>query len=307
MSSYDQVGVKEDVSDIITNITPMKTPFQAVIGSEGIHQRVHQWQEDSLLAASATNAAIEGADAPTAVQQATVMRQNNTQILTKTAKVTGTANVTETYGRDREMAYQLGMRSSELKRDFESSLVGVNQAAVVGSDGVARSMGSYGSMVDSTVTFHLTAANTGSLGGTGGVAAALYEDAIITTAQQLYIDGADPDTLMLKPADKVIVSSWKSGGAVARTQYVDNADKRISNTVDVYESDFGPLKIVMNRLLLTSTALIFQPSMWKKLVLRNWQRETLAKTGDSTNVQILGEFSLKHRNFKASGLITNLT
>jgi len=308
MSSYDQVGVKEDISDIITNISPTKTPFQTMIGSEGVHQRTHQWQEDSLIAAGA-NAAVEGADAPTAVQNATVMRSNTTQILTKTAKVTGTADVTKTYGRDRELAYQLGMRSAELKRDLEYAMVGVNAAAVVGSDGVARSMASYGAMVDSTVDWVVNGANAGAFGGSTTTPAALYEQAVLNVAQQLYIDGADPDTLMVKPADKVIVSSWKSGGGanLTRTNFVDNAAKTIVNSVDVYESDFGDLRVVMNRFQLVSTALVFEPSMWKKLVLRNWFRETLAKTGDSTNVQIVGEFSLKHRNFKASGLISNLT
>lgn len=310
MSSYDQVGVKEDVSDIITNISPTKTPFQTMIGSEGVHQRTHQWQEDSLIAA-AQNAVAEGADAPAAVQNATVMRSNTTQILTKTAKVTGTADVTKTYGRDKEMAYQLKMRSAELKRDFEVSLVGVSQAEVVGSDGVARKMASYDQMIDSTVNFWVTAAGTGSLGGSGGVAASLYEQAVLTTQQQLYIDGADPDILMVKPADKVIVGNWQTGtsagGVVARTKMIDGDSKKLVNVVDVYESPFGDLKVVMNRFQLTSEALLFEPSMWKKLVLRNWFRKTLAVTGDSTNVQILGEFSLKHRNFKASGVISNLS
>jgi hypothetical protein len=33
----------------------------------------------------------------------------------------------------------------------------------------------------------------------------------------------------------------------------------------------------------------------------------LAKVGDSTQVMLVGEFSLKHKNFQASGAITNLT
>lgn len=307
MSSYDQVGVKEDISDIITNISPTKTPFQTMIGSESIHQRLHQWQEDSLISASASNAAVEGATAPAAVQNATVMRSNNTQILTKTADVTGTADVTKTYGRDKELAYQLSLRSAELKRDFEASLVGVVQSAVAGSDGVARQFASYGAMIDSTVDFYVSGTNTGTLGGSTGTASPLFEQAVLTLSQQLFNDGAEPNTLMVKPGDKVVVSSWKSGGSVTRTNFVENDSKRLVNVVDAYESPFGDLKVVMNRFQLASTALVFEPSMWKKLTLRNWFRKTLAITGDSTQVQILGEFSLKHRNFKASGIISNLS
>ena len=75
----------------------------------------------------------------------------------------------------------------------------------------------------------------------------------------------------------------------------------------------GPLKVVMNRFIRganagdsTSDAFLFEGAMWKKCVLRNWFQQTLAIVGDSKQVQIVGEFSLKHKNQKASGIISNL-
>ena len=59
-TSYDQVGLAEDVSDIITDITPTDTPFFSMIKSEKVSARVFEWQEDSL-AAAANNAQVEGA------------------------------------------------------------------------------------------------------------------------------------------------------------------------------------------------------------------------------------------------------
>jgi hypothetical protein len=91
---------------------------------------------------------------------------------------------------------------------------------------------------------------------------------------------------------------------------VENGDKTVTNVVDVYESPFGRIKVVLNRFQTPTGAgscLLFESTMWKKLVLRNWFRQTLAKTGDSTQVQLVGEFSLKHRNFGASGAIVNCT
>ena len=309
MKTYDQIGRKEDISDIITNISPTKTPFQSMIGSEGIHNILHQWQEDSLIAASSSNAAVEGADAPSAVQNATVMRNNTTQIFTKTAKVSGTADVVKTYGRDRELAYQLSLRSAELKRDFESSLVGVNAAAVTGSDSVARSFASYLAQLDNTAVWTMNSTG-GALNTviTNQSAGTITEQAVKTVAQQLYINGVEPDTIMVKPADALVESSWQDGqGQYSRTKMVDNGDRKIVNVVDVYVSPYGALKVIMNRFQLTSSALVFETAMWKKLVLRNWFRETLAKTGDSTNVQIVGEFSLKHKNYAASGGVINMT
>jgi hypothetical protein len=301
-TTYDQVGKVEDVSDIITNISPTKTPFQTMIGTESIHNTLHQWQEDSLIAAAA-NAAVEGAVAPTAVMNPTVMRSNNTQILTKTAQATGTADAVKTYGREKELAYQLSLRSAEIKRDLEFAFVGANQSAVSGSTSVARQLGGYQSMIDPSVVYTSGVGGGLNFGGTTPTAATITEASVLTTAQQLYIDGAEPDTIMVTPTDAVNVVGFQSNG---RTRFVENGQKNIVNVVDVYESPFGPLKVVMNRFLLNTNALLFESSMWKKLVLRNWFRKTLAITGDSTDVQILGEFSLKHRNFKASGLITNL-
>jgi hypothetical protein len=276
-----------------------------MIGSEGIDNILHQWQEDSLITASSSNAAVEGATAPSAVQNVTVMRNGTTQILVKTASVSGTADRVKTYGRDKELAYQLGLRSAELKRDFELSLIGCNQAKVTGTDSTARRFASYFSQLDNTALFTVSttsgALNTPLTSQTTG---AIAEAALLTIVQTLYTNGVEANTLLLMPQDKVRVSAFVTN---SRTVMVDNGQKQITNTVDIYTSPFGELKVVMTRFLLGGGAAVFDPSMWKKLVLRNWFRETLAKTGDSTQVQIIGEFGLKHKNYAASGGFLNLT
>ena len=82
--------------------------------------------------------------------------------------------------------------------------------------------------------------------------------------------------------------------------------KKIVNVVNILETPFGTQRVVMNRWLKADNALLTDPDNWRRLVLRNWFRRTLAKTGDATRVQIIGEFSLKHSNFLASVLLTNL-
>lgn len=299
--TYEQVGIKEDISDIITNISPTKTPFQACIGTEKVWNTLYQWQEDSLFAAG-SNAQVEGAAAPTASSQPTVMRTNVTQILTKTAAASGTTDAVRTYGRERELAYQLAMRSAEIKRDLEYAMVGVNQASVAGSASVARQMASALSMISNTGIYTMG----DGLNYTGVLPASqvITEAAFLATVQQLYNVGGEPNTLLVKPADGVNVSAWQSS---SRTVMVENGQKKLTNVIDVYESPFGKINVVLDRFILASSALVFEPTMWKRAVLRNWTRETLAKTGDSTTVMILGEFGLKHRNFEASGALVNLT
>src|SRR5690242_12889212 len=102
-TSYDQVGAKEDVADVISNISPTKTPFQSGIGSEKVHNKVFDWQEDSLRAVIDNNQA-EGFDATFITVQPTVMRENVTQILAEAFEIAGTTDVISVYGRARESA-----------------------------------------------------------------------------------------------------------------------------------------------------------------------------------------------------------
>jgi hypothetical protein len=199
VSTYDQVGKREDVSDIITNISPTKTPFQTMIGSEGIHNIVHQWQEDSLLSVG-SNAQVEGAAAPSVSWQPTLLRSNNTQILSKTASVSGSADAVKTYGRDKELAYQLSLRSAEIKRDLENALVGANTTAVLGNDTTARVMASAFAQINNAVTFTMGVGGGLNFSGSTPATAVVTETALLQTLQQLYINGAEPDTIMIRPA-----------------------------------------------------------------------------------------------------------
>ena len=289
--TYDEVGIKEDVSDVITNISPTKTPFQSSLKSEKLIQKRHDWQEDALDAVT-DNAAVEGADASSASLVATTLRSNYTQILTKTIQVSGSADASVAHGRAKESAYQMSKKMEEIKRDLENVLVGFNRNYTVGDDSTARKMASAFFMIDSGNVV---------AGGT----AALTETMVLSGLEQLYAVGGEADMLMTKPSDASIVAGFAT--ATGRTrQFVDN-ERRVTNVVTIYDSPWGTINHVMNRFQLTTAALLFDPKYWKLLVFRNWFREVLAKTGDSTKQMIVGEFSLKHANFKASASITGIT
>lgn len=290
---YDQVGVKEDISDIITNISPTVTPFQSMIGTEKAKQTLVQWQEDELRAA-AKNAKVDGFTAADATLTPTVMRSNYTQILEKTIKISATADAVATYGRAKETAHQLAKASKELKRDLEFSMVGNAQTAVAGSSTVAREFASYQAQIASGNVF------------TAGTPRALTEALVLSASQAIYNAGAEATVLMVKPADALVVAGFaKAGSGLGRV--INDGSTKVVNVVDLYVSPFGEQKVVSNRFLKATDALLFDPAMWSTLVLRNWTRETLAKTGDNESHMIVGEFSLKHKNYSASALINALT
>ncbi len=289
--SYDEVGIKEDVSDIIVNISPTKTPFLSSLKTEKITQKRHDWQEDAL-AAQGANAQVEGFTASPIALSATTLRSNYSQILTKAIQVSGSADASLAHGRAKESAYQMSKKMAEIKRDLEYALVGTNATYTVGSDTVARTMATMQSMID--------ASNTQT-----NVSTALTETNVLTVLQDLYTNGGEATTLMVKPSDSLVVAGFATATGRSR-QFIDD-EKKVTNVVRVYESPFGEIKVVMNHFQLVSSALLYDPSYWKLLVFRNWFREALAKTGDNTMQQIVGEFSLKHTNFKASGVVLGIT
>jgi len=303
-TAYDTVGNKEDISDVITNISPTDTPFISMIGTEKVHNTLYQWQEDELAAPNLSNALVQGADATVNASVPTYMRQNYTQILGKTLQVAETTDAVARYGRAKETAYQLGKYSKEIKRDLEA-IATSSQAAASGSNTVAANFAAYSAQVWTGTDPQAYAENAASnVIKTGSSSTAMSETNFLTALQQLYTLGVDPSMCLIPVGEAQNIASFAS--ASGRTRYIENegADaKRIVNAVDVYVSPYGEIKIALDRFTPTTDHLIFDPTYWKLAVLRPWTRQTLAKTGDSTKMQILGEFGLIHKNWRASAVV----
>ena len=290
-TSYDQVGKAVQIDDIVSNISPTKTPFLSSIGTENVYARFFEWEEDALRAVQA-NAQLEGYTAADATLTAMTSRTNQTQILEKTIKVANTADAIKLHGRKKETAYQLAKAAEEVKRDLENALVGVNQAAVVGSAGVARQMASVPNQIAAGTTI-------------AGGSAALTEAKVLSMHQAVYNAGADISVLMVKPADSVIVANFAT--ATGRLREITQGGTELVNSIRIYTTPFGSLKVVMNRFMLSTICLGYDPQYWKLGVLRPWFKQKLAITGDNEMWSIVGEYSLKHLNQSASGMVNAIT
>lgn len=290
-TSYDQVGKAEDVSDIISDISPTDTPMVSLIKPQKVSARVYEYQTDSLAAAAA-NAAVEGADPTMATLTATTMITGNTQILTKAFQVSATADAIKTYGRAKETAYQLGRALKEIKRDLEFAYVGASNAGVAGNSTTAREMDSADQLIDAATT-------------TAGGTAALTETMLLDTGEAVFNAGGDASVFMIKPADAQIVAGFT--GASGRYRNFNDGTKTLVNVIDLYVSPYGEYKVVLNRHQMTTHAFLLDPTMWRSAVLRPFSRTLLAKSGDSDKHFVVGEYGLMHLNPKASGQINALT
>ena len=305
-STNDMAGIREDLSDIIYDVSPTDTPFLSMAGRAEATNTYHEWQVDSL-AAAATNYVIEGDDATTDAGVSTTRRGNYTNISDKVARVTGTARAVNTAGRADEMDYQVLKRAKELKRDMEKVLLD-NNARVSGDDTTARECAGAPAWLFTNTDFGAGGADgagDGTTARTDGTQRAFTEDQVKTVMQLCWEEGGMPDTLMVGSFNRQVASSFTAG----KSGFQKAEDSTLHATYDVYESDFGQLKMIPNRFMRSRDALILQMDMWKVAFMpgRNMVTTDLAKTGDTDRKQILAEYTLEASNEKANGGVFDLT
>lgn len=306
VQTYASVGIREDLDDMITNISPTDTPFFAGCKKGSADSTFHEWQTDALASADTANAVIEGDDATIDAVVATVRLGNYTQISDKTASISGTQEAVKKAGRAKEMAYQIAKKTKELKRDIESILIGTNQARAVGNAGTARRVGTVLSWIATNDDFGATGASPVTIGSTtrtDGTPRAFTETQLKTVLQGCFTQGGDPTVLMVGPGNKQTASTF-TGGA---TKFDKAEDETLYAAFDVYKSDFGTLKVVPNRFQRNRDAFVLDMNYWEIAWLRPTATWPLAKTGDTDKNQILGEYTLIARQEAASGLIADLT
>jgi hypothetical protein len=307
-NAYDAKGIREDLADVIYNISPTDTPFQSSVGRTKATAVYHEWQTDSLAAATTNNAAVEGADASDATLSATVRLGNYTQILQKTIKVSGTLDAVNKAGRKSEKAYQLAKASAEIKRDLETILL-ANQGQTAGSsNSSARKMGSLLSWLK-TNTSVVTATNNPTTIGvstrTDGTQRTFTEQLLKDCVANVFTAGGNPKVLMVGPSGKQKVSGF-AGIAAQRFMAPSNKPTTIIGAADVYMSDFGTMSVVPNRFMRARDALVLDPEYAAVAYLRPFQTNELAKAGDSDKTQLLVECTLEVKNEAAHGLIADL-
>lgn len=267
----------------------------------------HEWQTDSLAAATTANAAVEGADATSATLSPTVRLGNYTQIIQKTVQVSGTLDAVNKAGRKSEKAYQLAKASAEIKRDLETILL-ANQGRSAGTSTTARKLGSLLSWIKTNSDVGSGGSDPATIGvstRTDGTQRTFTETLLKTVVAEVFTSGGSPKILMVGAAGKQKVSSF-AGIAAQRYMAPGNTPTTIIGAADVYMSDFGTMSVVPNRFMRTRDALVLDPEYAALAYLRPFQTNDLAKTGDSENTQLLAEVTLEVKNEAAHGIIADL-
>ncbi len=320
--TYGAIGVREDLSNIIYNISPMDTPFVNGCGRGSCDNTLFEWQTDELKTAAA-NTQIEGNDYTSTAATEPRRLSNYTQISATQVQTSGTAEAVDFAGRKSSQAYQLAKRAKEMKRDMEYMLL-QGTAKAAGSSGTARETAAYSTWIgtNSTSTSPIIAASTGAglansgsstypdgttSATTGGADTAITLAMINTCVARIWDLGGSPDTILCKSDVKQTISSSSVGGSVVADLYKDvgSSDKPATavNAVDVLVTDFGTFKVVPDRFLPDGNCDIVDFDLWSIDYLRPFRTETLAKSGDSVKQLLIAEYGLRAKNGSGSGQI----
>jgi len=309
-TTFDAKGIREDLSNIITNIAPEETPYMSNIGRESISNSLFEYQTDTLATAAA-NKQLEGDDVTSFdAVVATVRLQNYAQISRKTIVLSATEETVNKAGRKSELAYQIAKRGSELRRDQEFTMLN-GAVAAAGNTTTARGTASLGAFVKTNVDMQTNGANPSyttlpSSARTDGNVRTFTETILKNVIQQVWSSGGTPKMLMVGPVNKQRVSGF-SGIASSRFN-IDGGAKpaTLVGAVDLYVSDFGNVAVIASRFQRERDAWVIDPDMAKVVTLRPYQQVELAKTGDAEKRMLIVEWGHKVLAENAMGLAADL-
>lgn len=326
-SNLDDLGqnMKEDVSKIITNISPEDTPCLSMFRDDKAHNTKKEWLQHSLQAAGA-NAHLDGeafgANVTNDNTNAPARLGNYIQIPMKQWSIGDQAEAVSKYGRDRDYALQMAWKGAEIKRDIELAINANTAAAAAGGSGATSAgipvwirtnddlgVGGASGALNNTTYGEPTTART------DGTLRALSEATFLATIANAWIAGGKPDCVPLYPTLKQRVSGYLFGGGGANprsaTQNQDHGSKINSGVtavgaVDVYVSDFGKIALIPNRFMRSRDVPILTKNLWKVAWIRKYRHKRLAPRGASEEGMLIADFTLMALAENGNGMVADV-
>ena len=283
------VGNREDLLDIITNISPDETPLMNKFGRSKVTGMVHSWLTDSLDEPQ-QNAHLEDAAFSSTPSVPRVKLDNYIQIFMRDCMVTDSQEAVLKAGVKSEMAYQLAKVLKAIALDVEYAIVN-NSTARQGDATNAGLMGGIPYFVNATKLPNNVIAAAGS-----EVTEEEFNDAI----QAAWAVGGTPDIAVMSGANKRVVSGFT--GNADRQRSADST--KVKQIVNVYESDFGLVNTLLHRLMPDTRIDFLQSEYWKLAYLIPFKTVERPKDSLVNGKVVTGQLTMECRSPEANAQIT---
>ena len=309
-STYKAVGNREDLDDLVAEVSPDDNPLTNNIGDGAADGKYTEWQKYALSDATDENAVIEGDDAVTDAPEQRERVGNYCQLADKVARVTSTQEAVETAGVASEMDFQVAAKTRVLMNDIEKQMLS-NKPSVAGSDTVARQSAGFESWIE-------TNENRGVGGSAGGFASGIvgaptdgtqrpFTETILKDVMKQRADAGNSNKMiqLYMGSHVKTVASTFTGISEQRTDTGKKA-VHIIGAADYYLSDFGEIAFIYSQFIRPRTALFVDPDMVSQRKLQGFTSEDLAKTGHTQRKMISCEYTLRVDNEAAHGVAADL-
>jgi len=313
--SYEAKGQREDLSDVIYNISPEETPFVSMAGKRSVSNTLFEHQTEELPTVD-VSARVEGETIAALAPNNTVRNSNQCQILRRSASVTGTQAAINRAGVSDSLAHQMSLMSRALKRDVEKLMLG-NSVVNTGSSasaGTARTTAGILAKLATNIDKHSGGTNPtaaqaaiGSTARVNGTARATTE-ALLKSVMKLCFDnsGDQPNQIICSSKNKQTISGF--GGRASATQVVALPSKadEVQANVSVYIGDFGTYAVSPDRFIRGDLdILMINPDYVKLAQLRAFETQDIGTTGDAFSKYVIWEGGLQVDNELAHGLVAD--
>lgn len=280
--TYDDNARKEDLLDIITNLDFKENQLMTGLGTSKADNIIHQWLTDTLKSPG-QNAYVESVDASYPATTNPQRLLNYCQIVRNAVQVSDSERESDTAGFNDRYAYEVQKKLKEFKQDTEFALM--RGSLVCGNNSTARQLKG----IKNWLTIACSSSGT-----------SLSETALNDFLQFVWNQGTEVNAIYAPMYLKRKISGFTSGA----TKYVDLMDRRLVNAVDVYEADAARMVKLFAHRFVTVAADQAAGTNNSDLVGINedlfkiaWYRQPavreLAKTGDATNGEVVGEVTLE--------------
>jgi hypothetical protein len=318
-------GIREDLSDVIFDLFPEDTWAVSNLDREDAKSTYTEWLAQEL-AAPAANIQIEGDDATFASLTPPTRYANYLQISSKTFLVSDTLEAVNKGGRKSELARGAIVKMRELKRDMETRMT-QNGIATSGGAATGRSTAGMESWIGgvtadpgsttanairstttaNTATTPATTSGAPATAPTDGSTTGTLTQAVLNQALMgAWAQGGNPSVILVGVAQKTAIDAFT--GIATRFVDIDSSKQApIIGAANVYVSDFGKHQVILHRYMRSSVVLCLDPDYWAVRYLRSPMKRKLAKTGDGEKYQIVTEYALVARNWKASSKVVACT
>jgi len=286
--TYDETTNREDLTNVITNISPTQTPIVTMIGSTKATATYHEWPEDALSDA-ATNAFVEGSADTTVAAPARTRKGNYTQIMKRGYEVTESQQAADPAGVDDEYGYNMLKSMKEIAKDLEKAVT-EQGAAVAGSTSVARKMAGITGLVTTNVLAN------------GGTTRVITRDLITQALQDAWDAGGEPNKLLVSGGNKVNISKLTT----SNTKNINAKQKEMVEAIDVIDTDFGRVQIIASRFMPDDKIFVLDPQYMSIAWYRRFKKKDLPSTDDALKGVIKGEMTLEIKGEKGQAIISDL-